>query len=398
MSFCRLIGPLVVLVGLLIARTAGAQPTLRPTQLGTRPADAPRFDVPVELPPLPPEYLQEEHDGLRFAYHPSARDQVRPLVEAAASQRAELGRLLGRRVLTRAEVRFGLGLTDLSRITPYVVGSPSSSFPELSLVVVDLGAVEPDGSEARDALGHGLAHLALDEVTRAATVPRWLHEGLALHLGPGSVAHASIKLGARALRHELLRLEELDSALGGHDPALTLAASAQAADWLGFLLEPERAELFPKLVARLAQGERATSALSATYGAPAARLEAAWRADLARRAVFAPVLGAGLLAAAVLLAASYGLRRLLRARAARTATAPTKPRVVLRPAPAPNDGPRHLVIESVEGSGAGPELRVHVVRIQADDPLEDELLSGRPHPADDELPRVSHEGRWHTLH
>ena len=42
-----------------------------------RPYEAPVYAAPPEVPPLPAEYLKHDQAGIRFAYHPSARERAR---------------------------------------------------------------------------------------------------------------------------------------------------------------------------------------------------------------------------------------------------------------------------------------------------------------------------------
>src|SRR5512138_2303098 len=60
------------------------------------PRDAPRFGASVpSLPPAPPSHSTQSRGWIRFAYHPSVRAHVQPLIDQADAVRSELGARLG---------------------------------------------------------------------------------------------------------------------------------------------------------------------------------------------------------------------------------------------------------------------------------------------------------------
>jgi hypothetical protein len=378
-----LLAPLV----LLAPARLQAQPAAASTAGVPRPRDAPLLGKPVELAALPAEYLQHDEAGVRFAYHPSARDRVRPLIEMAEHVRAALRRDLGQPVLATAEVRVAMSAADLGRITPFASGAPGTSFSELKLLVIDLssspGSEPPD---AREVFRHGMAHLALDELSAGRALPRWLHEGFAASFSDRPDLSSSLALGWAAFSGRLVPLGSMDAALRDADADDPLAA-AQAEDFVRYLLDDARGAAFPDLVARLARGEDSQSALRGAYGPNEQKIETSWRKDLARRTVFAPLLVVGL-ALSLLLFGGIQWHRRRRPKPAPAESAMTLPDAAL---------PRPL-------RSHAPELRVRVIQVQRaehdadadDEELLRELALGEPHSED--VPKVSHNGRWHTLH
>jgi len=366
---------------LLAPMPLAAQPAPRGTPAAAQP-ETPKQGARSELPPLPPEYLQHDQAGIRFAYHPSARDRVRPLIEMAESVRSRLRQELDAPVLAHAEVRVGMGPADVARITPGAAGTAGRPSGGLELVIIDLGT--PPGAEppdAREAFCRALAHLALDELAAGHALPHWLHEGFALRFANRPSIGGTFGLGWAALRRKLVPLNEIDRALRTAEGDDSLAAS-QTADFVRFLLDGERGARFPELVGQLARGTGTAAAISAAYGTELGQVERSWRADLAKRAVFVPLLGVGIASAGLLAAvAALGRRAHARRMARRQSMAALRQlgQRAARPA---------------------PELKVHVIRIRGSDlegrvPTPDMPLG---EPPSEGVPKVSHDGRWHTLH
>jgi hypothetical protein len=300
----------------------------------------------------------------------------------AESVRSTLRHELDAPVLAHAEVRVGMGPADVARITPWATGTTDRSFGELELVVIDLGT--RPGSEppdAREAFCRALAHLALDELAAGHSLPHWLHEGFALGFANRPSLGGTLGLGWAALRRRLVPVTELDRALRDPEADDSLAAS-EAADFVRFLLDGERAPHFPELVRQLARGSGAPAALGAAYGNEPAQVERSWRADLGKRAVFVPLLTAGLGFGGLLgVATALGRRAHARRMARRQKISEL----------------RQL---GQRGARFPPELRVRVIQVRDADlegrvPTPDIPLG---EPPSEGVPKVSHDGRWHTLH
>src|SRR5581483_3137702 len=165
-------------------------------------------------------------------------------------------------------------------------------------------------------------------------------------------------------------------------------AYAEAADVVRFLLRQEDRERFPALIGRLRAGEPFASALRDAYGVDLWTLEHEWREDVAKRYSFLPVFFSGSLiwiGVLVLFALAWRKRRrqsketlerwareealseVRRARATASAIVPA-PRV-------------HIVLPGSEPLATPPEVP---------------LLP--PAAVDVDVPKVEHDGHWHTLH
>ncbi|KYF65125.1 peptidase MA family metallohydrolase [Sorangium cellulosum] len=332
----------------------------------------------LAVPPPPPEYHTEDLGWIEFAYRPSTRDRVRPLIVHAGAIRAELSALLGRPALVApVKVRIAAVPAELDNLVPGGLAGPATaaSFGALRLAV--LSASPRPGVDAPDlesAFRHELAHLALDEVTGGAPLPRWFHEGFAVHAAGERAARRAQRLSVAALRGHLLPLDDLEASLAGAaDPAASVA-HAQSADVLRFLIEGERRPSFTRALDAVRAGAPLADALEVAYASTRHDLELAWRDDVARRYGFLPVLAGSLLLLGLIVVGALGMQRLR----VRKPAAPPAPHRRLRAAPETRHRPaRASTAQLVATLGARH-------RGEAD--------------GDMGVPKVEHNGQWHTLH
>lgn len=337
-----------------------------------RPYEAPLLGAEVDLPPVPPEYLADEVAGIRFAYHPSARDRTRALIEAAPLVRSELVAQLGSAVLESMEVRVAVGSADFSRIVPPLSpqGSGVLAFHERVTLVIGLHASGPSSSsDTSTAFRRGMALLALDEITDGQALPRWFRIGYALHFsGEGRLARAR-SLWWASMQQRLIPLVDLDWYLFDRASYQSVAA-AEAADFVGFLLEGERAEGLRRLCEEVRAGHSFEQALRTAYQDDARGLEQAWRQDVARHRAFLPIL-LGSTGLWILLALGLALRRRWRRRASEP-------------------------VDVGDGAITEPSQRL-ALKLPRRKRKRQSRLPRTETPAP-EVPKVSHNGRWHTLH
>lgn len=356
-----LVSPLLasLLAILLTPATASGQEKV------LRPYEAPLFDETPVLPPLPAEYLKHDQTGIRFAYHPSARERVRALIEESDEIRSALSILLGEAVLSSVDVRVAVGSGDFDRVVP--PGTPRGTGPvaisQARLLVMALRSGPTSSKQVLAAFRRGMALLALDEVAGFEHLPRWVRVGFALHFaGEGSLQRARALWWA-SLERRLLPLADLDHHLVDRSDHETVAA-AQAADFIAFLLDPGHDDAWPRLVHASRDHAFGDAALEA-YQERTDALEQEWRQDVAKHKTFLPILGAGT-GLWVLLAAGVQLRRRLRSKDETTARDEEKPST---------SKPKMVRV------GKSKRRRMPATQI--------------PEP---EVPKVSHNGRWHTLH
>jgi len=337
-----------------------------------RPYEAPRMADDTAVPPLPPEYRSDDSAGIRFAYHPSARDRVRELIEDAKAVRAELSLSLGQAVLSSVDIRVARGSSDFERIVPAKAprGTGVVAFGDIGMLVLSLRLGSSSPSDIRASFRRGVAYLALDEVAGPTGLPRWFRVGFALSFSREDSLSRSRSLWWASMRQSLVPLVDLDHHLGGRAGHGTVAA-AQAADFVRFVLQERQRESFATLLASSAAGEPFDRALQMSFQQDLAALEGAWREDLAKHKGFLPMLvfGTGVW---LLLAVAVRFRR---RRAKLTIEMAEEP-------PESGDAPA----EKPKKSSRTRHKRRAKKRLPTQHLLEPDV------------PKVSHNGRWHTLH
>ncbi len=301
--------------------------------------------------------------GFRFAYHPSVRDRVRPLLAEAPRLRADAASRLGQPVLASVEVRVAVNGVDLERVVPTdaVQGKDASIDRANGLVAFSLSD-DADASRSSAIARSALGELALLEATGGAVAP-WFRIGFVGGFAePASFARRRIWWSAA--------MAGLNPSLADVDARLRLEArtgdvpEAMSVDAVDFL---ERSPNdFRRLVSACRSGTSFEAALADSYGLDAPSLEQRLVTDLRRHRAATWV---GLVALVAWLA-SFGfqlVRKRRRARAAECAAA------------------REALVPKVRFVTPLPTRRARVT-------------PGPREPLDPDVPMVSHDGDWHTLH
>lgn len=319
-----------------------------------RPSDVPAASDD-RTPEVSTEYFVETHDGFTVAYHPAARERVREVVPKLSPIRDELSRLLGVAVLEEVELRVAAVPVELDRLSPPTFDAVAShggfSFPERRLVVVSLEGADSAGEDLELALRHQLAHLAIVEATRGASMPAWFDEGLASHFAGAHTVSRWTELELATLSGDPPSLAELGR---GEGPR----ARAIAADFSRFA-ESEGA--IPPLLDGVRRGLPFERALESAFGADASHIDRAWRRDGTVRY--------GVIPLSILLVSCFVLALLVRRH---------RRRAKERSASAS----RHIHHRRARHYARRRETKIRV-------PV---------HVADRDVPTVEHDGRYHTLH
>ncbi|APR82448.1 Hypothetical protein A7982_07797 [Minicystis rosea] len=358
------VGAAIAIATLLHAPTVAAR--------WPRPHDAPAVDPQRAVPEVTPEYASIEDSGIRLVYHPLARERAHALLARARAIRTELSTLLGRSVLGAVEIRVAAMPAQMIAIAPAEIpsGAAAVAFREHRLVVMSLSAgLAGDPPDLEERLRHELAHLALDEAAGGHDLPRWFHEGFAVHVSGEDAASRAESLCLAALHDRLIGLRDVDARFpdGAKGPSLALA---EAADFVRFLVEGPARDRFPAVIERLRAGEPLERALPAALGSDIDAIETRWRKEMARRYSFVPVfVGATLLWLVVALGILVRRRRIAALR--RTVSDRRSSSSIAR----------FAISEPPEAS-------------RTSDP------GDIPHaiPPDPEVPKIEHGGRWYTLH
>lgn len=369
------------LVALALALAAALAPSFAVAAAPSRPFDAPKLEADrARIPPAPPEYITQDEGWLRVVYHPTAREAARALVARANLAKAELTALLGRDLEADArgpgprgdaafagpvvELRVAAARAELARLSP-VPPLPAAnviafSTANTALIVTSLGAPSSESPNLEAMLRHGLAHVALDRALGDHAVPRWFHEGFAVAFaGEGSATRAEALMRA-ALRDRFLSLAEVEDRFPAESATPTLAY-AEATDFVRFLMAQPKDRL-PAFVEKMRAGEELDASLAWAFRTDVTGLQLAWSKDMARRYSFLPVLAAATLLWAMV--AMYMLMRRSQRRKGREEAQRERPSRVITVRPALRDA-------------EGDEIGMIV---------------------DPEVPKVEHDGSWHTLH
>jgi hypothetical protein len=359
------------------------------------PADQPHgAGRPLELPSAPSTFNVADRGWIHFAYPPSTRARVQPLMREADEVRAELSRRLGQSVLRNVYVRVARTPFEMTTLAPegapYPKYASGVAYSEIGLVLLTLESGQANSLyDIGEVFRHELAHIALaDAIGDAERVPHWFNEGLAVHLSGESSLLRLRTLTTSTLAGRLIPLSRIDRGFPS-DALQADIAYAESADVVRFLLRQEDRERFPALIARLREGEGFSSALRDAYGVDLWTLEHEWREDVAKRYSFLPVFFSGsLIWIGVLVLFALAWRRRRRQsketleRWAREEAFVEIGRARTTLAPAVFAAPRvHIVLPGSEPAASAPELP---------------LLP--PAATDIDVPKVEHDGGWHTLH
>lgn len=343
-----------------------------------RPYEAPSFGASSPqglsrvLPALPPEYLRHQQPGAHFAYHPSAREQVRLLIAHVASLRRKLTMRLGRDYLPKVvRVRLAVSEADMLRVVP--LNSPPSELLVLAnanlLVLRSMRGSNAEVSSTETMFRRGLALMALDKVVPADSLPLWFRVGFASRFAAGLTLAQSRSIWWASMRGDLLPLESLGKRLTGPSGRNGLA-EVQAHALVSHLERNTQTGSFHRLIRSLSKKSSFDASLTRAYRMDMSELDASWRRSFARHRSFVPVLLASLgLWFAVMFVGAW------RQRKARDAESDD-----------PSEGSHTLA------AAVGPAAQ------EVDGELQEMIRLGGYASYDAGVPKVVHGGDWHTLH
>ncbi len=325
----------------------------------------------IVLPALPASYEIQQLGWWTLEYPATLRDRVAPLVEKADAWKAQFVADFGQDVLSRPiQVRVGRTWEDMAALVPrelgvlpYAVGEAYT--PNVRLVTLSL--TEPTGGSSTDletVFHHELSHVALSDAVAGHHVPRWFDEGLAIYESGEHPVQRMKELWDATLFRQLLPLGELDRRFPEHQGQVNIAY-AESADVVRFLLHGQDKLRFVSLIERVRAGARFDRALEDAYDTDVRKLEYQWREVCAKRNTFAPMLASG----SFVWVLAFGALVLGYRRRKRDAQA---------------------TLERWER-----EERLEAAR--AASPTEDDGAFADPSRMPG-LPKIEHDGGWHTLH
>ena len=350
------------------------------------PSDAPRLGRGAEERPKLPAVAAgfSTYDGgwIRITYHPSSQERIEPLIAAADEAKRDMEDWLGGSVLGKVRVDVartpGEMATLAPRGAPYPEYASGVAYPELGLVLLTLTPRFPNESlDLVQVFRHELAHVALEDAVGRA-VPRWFNEGFAVMAsGETSFERMSVLMTA-TLSDRLMPLSQVERTFPSDESKASIAY-AEAADVLRFLVRREDRHRFRSLVAQMHAGRTLDQAAREAYGVDLVTLEHEWREDVAKRYTFWPILCSGTVVwVGVLGLFVWGWRK-RRARSRATLARWAR------------DEAREDDLRRLEENA-----RIHIVLQRAPGLAATPLPPTQPSEID--VPRIQHEGTWHTLH
>ena len=340
---------------------------------------APRSAFALAAPPVPASFGVRTVGTITASFPPNATARVDELLREVPRMHQALAKLLSHPLGEPIDLRFVWSPEDMAALAPADAPPPryatGVSYPAQRVAIVALAdARSSNEANATETLAHELAHVALAEATGDAPLPRWFHEGFAIHAaGERSLARYEVLAEAAAFRR-LISLDALDSHFADESFDVTLAY-AESADVLRFLARDGDRLRFVSLLERARVGVPFDRALGDAYGIDLRKLDYEWRGDAAKRFAFLPIFTGGSIvwvALAVVFAFGWARKR----REAKATLAKW-------------DAEETRSLELAE-------LR----RIGLQEAQAEESLVSMPLGAGLSAPKIAveHEGRWHTLH
>jgi len=362
------------------------------------PSDAPRsHGGTLRMPGIPAGFNTYDGKWIKFVYHPSIRERVQPLIDDAAAARTMLTEWVGQPVLHEVRVVVARTPGEMEMFAPpgapYPGYAAGVAYPEIGLVLLTNQPVHPNSNhDLGEVFRHELAHIALEDAVSGRPVPRWFNEGFAV-LASGETSYVRLQtLWTATVSDSLLSLGQMERTFPSTESQVDIAY-AQAADIVRFLVRREEKHRFRGLISGLRDGETMDRALLNSYGEETATLESEWREDVAKRYTFWPVLFSG----TVIWAGTLGLFA-VGWRKRRRKAASTLARWEREEA-AEDEARRNRALRA---DAAPPPPRVHIVLARSSQQGDDAPPSIPPaamHRLPEiEVPKVEHDGSWHTLH
>jgi hypothetical protein len=358
------------------------------------PGDAPRsHGGTLRMPGIPAGFNTYDGGWIKFVYHPSIRERVQPLIDDAAATRTALIEWVGQPVLSSVRIVVARTPGEMATLAPpnapYPDYAAGVAYPEIGLVLLTIKPVHPTSQQdLGEVFRHELAHVALEDAVNGRPIPRWFNEGFAV-VASGETAFPRMpRLFSATVSDNLLSLSQLERTFPLQEWQAELAY-AEAADVVRFLIRREEKHRFRGLISRLRDGETMDAAMLDSYGTETATLENEWRNDISKRYTFYPVLFSGSLVwMGTLGLFAWGWRK------KRKKAAVTLARWAVEEAA--EDARRQLALRA---DPSGPAPRVHIVlsRTSADDSSTALPPVTVPRPEID-VPKIEHDGQWHTLH
>jgi hypothetical protein len=320
---------------------------------------------------VPPDWKTARTKHFLFVYHPKTADYLRPLVDSSESELQHLARFLGSGKVDPIEVRIARNTAEMKKIKP---GDPPFEWATGMALrgrrMIVLSLTPPGGGELvgiRELFLHEVVHILTYDAAQRTDLPIWFNEGLAIMLSGEFSFQRTKTLLRAALGGDLLPIASLDRYYPEQGRKVTIAY-AQSADLVKFISDSYggKVEIIPELFKRLRRGDEFEPALESLCKRSIKQIEKEWMRSLSLQYMIAPTLmggGAlwGMITALVILA--Y-IRRLRKAR-------------------------ENLRKMEIEEEFFNPVRKDFVIEVRE---------TGKMPTKSEDLKKVYHDGRFHTLH
>lgn len=380
---------------------SGAAPPRTREAASVLPQDSVSASASARIPSVPANFSTFNGGWIRLSFPRNVQAVVEPLLAEADSFRESLRASLGHPVLDGVvTVRIARTAGEMASLAP--VGSPypkyasGVAYSSLELILLTVEPLHPNSNHnLTEVFRHELAHIALhDAVGPGHRVPTWLNEGLAVHLSGENSLRRMQSLSMATLSNRLFPLHRLANGFPD-DSVGTPIAYAQSADVVRQLLRREERPRFISMLARIRAGQTFKSSMMDAYGLQpyglgANSLEDEWRRQVAKTYSFWPVLfGGSFMWTGVLGLLVIGYRRRRKRHNVTLARWAVEEHVAelsagdtQRPM---SQGIQIIVSRDVQSApkvaqSASPEGPPGTIRRPVD------------------VPKVEHDGNWHTLH
>ncbi len=353
------------------------------------PADTPSLSgKDVVLPQLPAGYEQKHLGWLHLAYPPELSQWQDELIEEATEFKQTVNARLGQQVLQEVHVRLAENADDMKALAPpnapYPPYAAGVAYSRLGMILLTNEPVHAgDGHDLRTTFRHELAHVALNDALGGHRVPLWFNEGLAIHLSRENTFARTRALATASIADELLPLTELNRRFPNDIVGVPLAY-AQSADVVRFLLRTQDQERFRLLISRLRRGQAFDRALYDAYGMDVYNLERSWLEDVESRFSFWPALFSGTVIWTIGVVLVTLAWRRKRAKQRRTMARWAHEEAL------EDARTQRALLAKLDQPSTPPAW---VVKRPSDSPSSPAVA-----PRDSIVPKVEHDGNWHTLH
>lgn len=193
------------------------------------------------------------------------------------------GRGVGRWAAALAEPSRGRILLKSPRIL--VGGQPAYD----RILVHEVAHIALERAMERERQGEATATPAPDRPGSPASVPRWLHEGYAMHVAREWSPSREVLLTRAVLAGRVIPLGRLVANFP-EDEEEARVAYAQSVDLVHYMMRTYGTHAFRRFIETLGRGERFGGAIREAYGVDFAQLEREWRRHLQRRYTWVPLL------------------------------------------------------------------------------------------------------------